>query len=248
MSELSRTAGATPRLRGRYDPTRKGGETAYREAERHSRLVRRLKVILPLAAVAAVGLFFATFRMIPSDLASLISLAGVDVESGSVIMNKPQISGFEGTRRAYQVKADRAVQNLDNPKVVTFEEIDARIGMDGDGTATLGAGTGVYDGNADTLVLKERIAVRTTTGYEALLEEAAIDLKKGSMVSSRPIELRTNEGIIRANEVEVSERGKKIEFRKGVSVTYMPPGETFAEPAESIDVPVPVLSYAPEDQ
>jgi lipopolysaccharide export system protein LptC len=247
MTDLSRKAGTAPR-RGRYQPTQRGGEAAYRAAERHSRLVGRLKVILPLAAVAGIGLFFATVRFIPSDLTSLISLAGVDVESGNVVMNRPQISGFEGTRRAYEVKADRAVQSLDNPRVVTFEEISARIGMDGEGTATLGADTGVYDGNIDTLLLKERIAVNTTSGYEAILEEARIDLRNGSLVSTRPIEIRSHDGTIRANEVVVSERGKKVIFRKGVSVTYMPPGETFAAPADMIDVPVPVLSYAPEDQ
>jgi len=216
------------RSRIRYDPTPTGGEQAFRAAHRHSRLVRRLKYILPALAIAAAGLFWGTIRFMPSELATIVSLSTVEAESNSVIMDKPHISGFEGTRRAYEVKADSAVQSLDNPKVMTFKAIDARVGLDAAGTATIDATTGVYDGNDNTLVLKDGIAIRTTTGYWASFKEAAIDLGKGSLTSSQPIEIRTNEGTIRANAVEVSDHGKRIAFRNGVSVTYLPPGELAA--------------------
>jgi lipopolysaccharide export system protein LptC len=157
-----------------------------------------------------------------------VSLSSLDAQSNSIVMDKPHISGFEGTRRAYEVKADSAVQSLDDPKVMTFKAIDASVGLDAAGTATIDAATGVYDGNANTLVLKDGIAIKTTTGYWASFKEAAIDLAAGSLVSSQPIEIRTNEGTIRANSVEVSERGKRIAFRNGVSVTYLPPGELAA--------------------
>jgi lipopolysaccharide export system protein LptC len=120
------------------------------------------------------------------------------------------------------------VQSLDDPKVMTFKAIDARVGLDAAGTVTIDATTGVYDGNDNTLVLKGGIAVKTTTGYWASFKEAAIDLRKGSLISSQPIEIRTNEGTIRANAVEVSDHGKRIAFRNGVSVTYLPPGELAA--------------------
>ena len=217
-----------PRSRIRYDPTRARGEQAFRAAHRHSRLVRRLKYSLPALAIAAAGLFWGTIRFMPSDLATIVSLSTVEAESNSVIMDKPRISGFEGTRRAYEVKADSAVQSLDDPKVMTFKTIDARVGIDAAGSATIDATTGVYDGNDDTLVLKDGIAIKTTTGYWASFKEAAIDLRKGSLISSQPIEIRTNEGTIRANAVEVSDHGKRIAFRNGVSVTYLPPGELAA--------------------
>jgi lipopolysaccharide export system protein LptC len=217
-----------PRRRIRYDPTRARGVEAFRAASRHSRRVRHLKYILPALALAAAGLFWGTVRFIPSDLATIVSLSSLDAQSNSIVMDKPHISGFEGTRRAYEVKADSAVQSLDDPKVMTFKAIDASVGLDAAGTATIDAATGVYDGNANTLVLKDGIAIKTTTGYWASFKEAAIDLAAGSLVSSQPIEIRTNEGTIRANSVEVSERGKRIAFRNGVSVTYLPPGELAA--------------------
>jgi lipopolysaccharide export system protein LptC len=221
-----------PRGRISYDPTAARGEQAFHAARRHSRLVRRLRYILPALAVAAMGVFWATIRFIPSDLATIVSLPSIDAASNSVVMDKPHISGFEGTRRAYEVKADSAVQSLDDPKVMTFKTIDARVGLDTAGTAKIDAATGVYDSRDNTLVLKDGIAIKTTTGYWATFKEAVIDLGTGSLVSSQPVEIRTSEGTIRANSVEVSDRGKRIAFRNGVSVTYLPPGELAAASAD----------------
>ena len=218
------------RHRIRYDPVRRGGEDAFGAAQRHSRLVRRLRIVLPAVAVAGILVFWASAHFIPSDLASLISNAGIDVKSNSVVMNAPHISGFEGTRRAYEVKAARAIQSLSDPKVLTFEQINARIGLDNAGTATVDAGTGVYNGNNNTLELKNGISVQTTTGYAATISEAAIDLAKGSLRSSQPVEIHAKEGTLRADSMDVAERGKHIVFRGGVSVTFMPPAELATAP------------------
>lgn len=218
------------RHRIRYNPTRRGGEEAYRTARRHSRLVRTLRIVLPALAVAGILLFWASAHFVPGDLAGLISQAGIDVKSNSVVMDAPHISGFEGTRRAYEVKATRAIQSLDDPKVLTFEQIDAHIGLDDGGTATVVAGTGIYNGNDNTLELKNDISITTTTGYAATIREAAVDLAKGNLRSSAPVAIRAKEGTLRADSIEVTDRGKYVAFRGGVSVTFMPPGELATPP------------------
>ncbi len=220
------------RHRIRYDPTRRGGEEAYRAARRHSRLVRALKIVLPTVAVAGILLFWASAHFIPSDLAGLISSAGIDLKSNSVTMNTPHISGFEGTKRAYEVKADRAIQSLNDPKVLTFEKINAHIGLDNAGTATVDAGTGIYNGNNNTLELKNGVTVKTTSGYAATIEQAAIDLAKGSLHSSQPVEIHAKEGTLRADSIEVTDRGKHVVFRGGVAVSFMPP-DKLATPPEA---------------
>jgi lipopolysaccharide export system protein LptC len=219
------------RHRIRYDPTRRGGEQAYQAARRHSRVVRALRIVLPALAVAGILLFWASARFIPGDLAGLISSAGIDVTSNSVVMNTPHISGFEGTRRAYDVTAAHAIQSLNDPKVLTFEEIKAHIGLDNAGTATVDATTGIYNGNNNTLELKNGISIQTTTGYSAKAEQAAVDLAKGSLQSSHPVEIHGKEGSLRANSMVVTDRGKHVTFSGGVSVTFMPPAELVAAPA-----------------
>jgi len=221
-----------PRRRLRYDPSRRGGEEAYRAARRHSKLVRALKYILPALALLGGGIFWASARFIPSELVDLVDQAGIDLQSNSVTMDKPHISGFEGTRRAYEVKAESAVQSLDDPKILTFNKIDAHIGLDEAGVATVGAATGVYNGNDNTLHLKDGIDITTNTGYAARTEAALVDLAGGTMVTNTPVVMEGKEGSIRADSVEVSDRGKHVIFRGGVSVTFNPPGDLAVAPPE----------------
>jgi lipopolysaccharide export system protein LptC len=219
---MADTLEQAPRRRLHYDPHRRGGEAAYRDAQRHSRLVGTLKWLLPALVVLGGIVFWASARIIPGDLANLVSIAGIDAKSNSVVMDKPHISGFEGTRRAYEVKADSAVQSLDDPKVLTFKAINAHVGLEDAGTATIDAATGVYDGNDNTLQLKDGIRIRTDTGYSATAESAAVDFARGSMTSSAPVEIHMAAGSLRANAVEVADRGKKVTFHGGVSVTWLP--------------------------
>jgi lipopolysaccharide export system protein LptC len=215
-----------PRLR--YNPTRTRDEGAFRKAQNHSRLVRRLRIILPAIALVAIGALWATARVIPGDLASLVAMSGIDVKSNSVIMQHPHISGFEGTRRAYEVRADSATQNLDDPKVVTFHQIVGRFGLDQAGEATVNAATGIYNGNNNTLLLRDGVNLNTTNGYAGALADAKIDLGQGTMTSDKPIEFSSSDGSIRANAVTVTERGKHVLFTNGVSVKFLPPDNVFS--------------------
>jgi lipopolysaccharide export system protein LptC len=128
------------------------------------------------------------------------------------------------------VKAETALQSLDDPKVVTFKTITGRFGLEDAGTATVDAAVGVYDGNKNTLQLKDGMKLETTTGYSGRFSEAAIDLGKGTLTSSSPLELTTAQGTIKANAINVTENGKRIMFTNGVSVTYLPPGELAQAP------------------
>ena len=75
--------------------------------------------------------------------------------------------------------------------------------------------------------------MQTTSGYSGRFSEAAIDLGKGTLTSSEPLELTTADGKIRANGVNVADNGKHIVFTNGVSVTYLPPGELAKAPASA---------------
>lgn len=229
VDDRERGGPRAPRIR--YTPPKERDPDIYARAARHSSLVRNLRYILPTIAIIAVVGFWASARVIPGDLKSLVNVATIDPKSNSVVMDKPHISGFEGTRRAYEVKADSALQSLDDPKVVTFKTIVGRFGLEDAGIATVNAAVGVYDGNKNTLQLKDGMKLETTNGYSGQFREAAIDLGKGTLTSSSPLELTTSDGTIKANAVNVTENGKRIVFTNGVSVTFLPPGDLVQAPA-----------------
>jgi lipopolysaccharide export system protein LptC len=224
-------AARAPRVR--YSPPKERDPELYARAARHSGVVRWLRFILPaIAALAIVG-FWASARVVPGDLQSLVSVASIDPKSNSVVMDKPHISGFEGTRRAYEVKAESALQSLDDPRVVTFKTINGRFGLEDAGIATVTAASGVYDGNKNTLMLKDGLDLHTTDGTQGRLTDAAIDLGAGTLTSSAPLEFSTAQGTIRANAVSVTSNGKRIVFSHGVSVTFTPPGDLVQQPPNS---------------
>lgn len=222
----------------RFDPTRVRDERLYSRAYSHSRWVRRLKFILPAVAVAAVIGFFLTMRVVTGTGEAVISTAGINVAKKSLEMKAPHISGFTGTQQSYELKALRALQDLNNPKVVRLEKIDGHFGTGNGQTATISAATGVYDGTANSLHLTDGIELATTDGYKARFADAEVDIAKGHLETDKPLEIEadgaTLKGSIKANRLVVEDHGKHVTFSGGVSVTFIPPddaGAAVAAPA-----------------
>ena len=69
---------------------------------------------------------------------------------------------------------------------------------DGD-KATVHAASGIFDSASKGLVLSGGIALKTTSGYTAQLEEASINIDEGNLVTEKPVEITGAEGTIKAN-------------------------------------------------
>jgi lipopolysaccharide export system protein LptC len=244
MSDLSLQTPPPRRREFRYDPSELRGDEVFVEAHRHSGLVRWLKIILPATAGACIVAFLVAIKMVTGDIAELFSLAGVTMDTKSLIMEKPHLSGFKGTEHSYEVVADRAVQDLANPKIVRLEAIKAEFGLTAEVKVKLTAKAGIFDGDSEKLDLSDGITVSSTNGYEARLDMAHVDLRTKEMSSDGMIEISATEGLVRAHTLRVAEEGKKIVFGGGVSVTYMPPEGTLPTaggPAAETAPPTPVI-------
>jgi lipopolysaccharide export system protein LptC len=248
MSDLSLQSPPPRRREFRYDPSEIRGDEVYVEARRHSGLVRWLKIILPATAVACIVAFVVAIRIVTGDIAELFSLAGVTMDTKSLIMEKPHLSGFKGTEHSYEVVAERAVQDLANPKVARLEGIKAEFGLTADVKVNLTATAGVINTDTEKLQLTDGIKVSSTNGYEARLDSAHVDFKTKELTSEGMIEISATEGLVRAHTLHVGEDGKKIMFGGGVSVTYMPPDGTLptvgggtADTAETAPAANPVI-------
>jgi lipopolysaccharide export system protein LptC len=210
----------------RFDPRRTRGEADFASARRHSRRVRTLRIALPIIAVLALAGFLYAARAVILDAGLFISLKGLNLDTKSLTIDAPHVSGFQGTAQAYEVRAESAVQDLTNPRVVTLNKIDAKFGMAGANSASVNATTGVYDGSKDSLQLSKGITVTTADGYKATLQDALVDLKAGSLVSTSPVQMKGPAGTVTGNRLTIVDRGKKIVLDNGVHVTYTEPPVT----------------------
>ena len=220
--------------RAYWTMSRGDSERAFRAARRHSRAVRMLRVAIPIAVVLAVtGIFLITFFNPLRMLAKLPIDAGNLVVSGTKItMEKPHLSGFTRDERAYELSADAAKQDLTKPDLIELHNIHAKVQMQDKSTMEMSADAGIYDSKAETLKLDQNIVLSSSTGYRGRMSEAMIDIRKGYVLSERPVEVEMLQGTLNSNRLEIVDSGDLVRFDGGVNMTLML-GEVAASQAKA---------------
>lgn len=192
-------------------------------ADRHSRRVRLLKIVLPSAA-ATIALGIVGLTWVQSRLQGTIDVKTVLFSKDGLTMVEPHLSGHaEG--RSYDVSAQRAFQNIENPKIIGLEGIDGRIEMADGSWAKIESAKGTYDGTRERLTLDGAVTVTVSTGWRATSEHAESDLTDGRIVTDRPVRITGRNGTIEAERLEVGEGGRRVLFDGNVRMTFLPGGE-----------------------
>jgi lipopolysaccharide export system protein LptC len=227
QGELQLTAVSDFDRHGRRGLIRVGrdSERAFRAATRHSRHVRFLRLAIPGSVAAAVlgGIGFAILAKPLSMLSKIPIDIGSLVMSGSkIMMQQPRISGFTRDNRRYDVTAQSAGQDLSKPDMVELNGIQATMEMQDSAIFETVAKSGLYNSKTEQLTLSQNIVVTSNNGYKAVLSEAVVDIKSGTIVSEQPVEMTSSTWTINANRMEVGDSGQLMRFERGVSVTLLP--------------------------
>jgi lipopolysaccharide export system protein LptC len=213
----SQTARASWRM-NRGDSAR-----AFQAARRHSRRVRMLRVGIPLAVLLGLtGIFLISYLNPLRMLARLpINVGDLVVSGTKITMEQPRLSGFTRDARAYELSADAAKQDLTKPDVIELRNIRAKVQMQDKSTMEMSATTGFYDSKAETLKLDQNIVLSSSAGYRGQLSEALVDIRKGYVVSERPVAVEMLQGTLNASRLEIVDSGDLVRFDGGVNMTLM---------------------------
>ena len=218
MNRLTPLPGTTPhRSLGWTGANRADFDRAIRSAARHSGWVRALRVAVPAMMVlvvvaAALAAWFNPLRLITlPDVAGTLGISGT-----RITMQLPRLSGFTRDSRAYEMTAQTADQDLTRPDAVELKGIAARVQMQDRSTVEMSAVAGLYNTKADTVLLSNDVRLKSSSGYEAHLTEALVDMHSGHVTSQRPVEVKLLNGVLNANGVEVVDSGNLIRFDGGV--------------------------------
>jgi lipopolysaccharide export system protein LptC len=191
----------------RNDDTR-----TYRRALRHSRFVRWLRAAL-ISAIALVLIGLTVENYLPvGGLKLPAEVAKVVIRGNTVIMQEPRLNGFTSDSRPYEFKADAAQQDITKPDFVALQRIHAKIVMADKSTVRMSADAGVYNMKTDMLTLHDNIHLVSSTGYEARLSEAVIDMNKGNVVSDTPVWVKLLDGDLNAKGLEIIDKGDVLRF------------------------------------
>jgi lipopolysaccharide export system protein LptC len=219
-----------------------GMEARFAIAARHSRIVRVLRVAVPAAVIlsmAAIVLvsIFNPFRMLlpklPIDMDNLV------VSGTKITMESPHMSGYTPDRRPYEVWAKTATQDVTDPDHVELKTLRAKVLMEDQSTVTLDALTGLMDNKQQLLDLHKDIYLQTSTGYEAWLSQAFVDMAKGTVTSEEHVDVKWADGTVSSDKLRITGGGEVVRFEGHVvmNIDKLPPPA--AEP-EPVPPPAPV--------
>jgi lipopolysaccharide export system protein LptC len=219
-----------------------GMEARFAVAARHSRMVRVLRIAVPaavglaMAGVVAVSVFN-PFRMLlprlPLDIGNMV------VSGTKITMESPHLSGYTPDQRPYELWAKTATQDLTDPDHVELKTLRAKVRMEDQSIVTLDALTGLFDTKAQLLNLHKDIFLQTSTGYEARLTQAFVDMGKGIVTSEEHVDVKLLNGTLTADRLRITGGGELVRFEGNVvmNLDKLPPAETPSASEASEPVP-----------
>jgi lipopolysaccharide export system protein LptC len=194
-------------------------EARFAMAARHSRLVRILRIAVPgavgLAMAGVIGIsIFNPFRMLmpklPLDMDNLV------VSGTKITMEAPHLSGYTPDQRPYEMWAKTAVQDVTDPDRVELHKLRTKLLMQDGSTVFLDSLTGLFDNKAQTLDLHKDIFLQTTTGYEARLTQAHVDLVKNTVDSNEHVDVKLTNGTLSSDRLHITNGGEVVLFEGNV--------------------------------
>jgi len=192
------------------DPIRR---RAFVAAERHSRLVRFMRIATPTAALLAVAtlVFFAVLDPFRREIGGL-TVGELSVDGSKIVMSHPRLTGTRKDGRGYVVNAAKAIQDVAHPATVELKEIDGDVAMADDSRMRIIAAVGLYDNVRQFLQLTQDVHLRSPS-YDVTLATADIDFKSGVYRSDQPVTVVTDNGAtIHADSAEARDNGAELTF------------------------------------
>ncbi|MCC8967922.1 LPS export ABC transporter periplasmic protein LptC [Bradyrhizobium sp. Pear76] len=220
-----------------------GLEARFAAAARHSRMVRILRVAVP----AMVGLAMASiiFVSVYNPFRELIPKLPVEMDnlvvSGTKItMESPHIAGFSTDGRPYEMWAKAAIQDITDPDHVELKTIRAKVAQQDQSTVTMDARTGFFDNKKQLLDLRQDIFLQSSTGYEAKLTQAFVDINKGNVSSDEHVDVKLLQGTLTSDRLRIYNSGELVRFEGNVVMNLDKLGDNDANPpAEPAPPPPP---------
>jgi lipopolysaccharide export system protein LptC len=223
-------------------------------AARHSRMVRVLRIAVPAAVILAMATIVAVsifnpFRMLlpklPLDMGNLV------VSGTKITMESPHLSGYTATdRRPYEVWAKTATQDVTDPDHLDLRTLRAKVLQEDQSTITLDAKKGLMDTKQQLLDLHDDIFLQTSTGYEARLSQAFVDMGKGTVSSDEHVDVKLTNGTLSSDRLRITGGGEVIRFEGNV-VMHLdklpdpdPPDQSASAPAAPEPAPAPAPAPA----
>ncbi len=196
-------------------------EATFARERRHSRLIRFLRIALPGAAVLMIAVLMA--RTVFTSITGIsIDLAGTMLQGGKLVMDGPQMSGFTEENRRYELRAERAIQDIRETDSVDLEVLKARLPVGVEDWADVDAETATLYRADGKLLITSPTLITTTDGLKARLQRAEVVTASGEIRGTESVEVDTGGLKVTSDQLTVKDRGALMVFENNVKMTIQP--------------------------
>ncbi|WP_311966787.1 LPS export ABC transporter periplasmic protein LptC [Bradyrhizobium australiense] len=211
-----------------------GMEARFAAASRHSRMVRVLRVAVPAAVLLAMAGIVAVSVFNPFRITGLsklpVDMGNLVVSGTKITMETPHLAGFSTDQRPYELWAKAAIQDLSAPDNVELQTLRAKVMMEDKSTVTMDARTGYFDSKQQMLDLRKDIFLQSSTGYEAKLSQAYVDINKGTVTSDEHVDVKLLNGTLTADRLRIVNSGEIVRFEGNVVMNLIMESPPAPEP------------------
>jgi len=222
---MSSEANLVPSSRRYRVRTAEERERAFRSAKRHSRVVGILRKVLPVLAVLVLACYFISTRLSVSVGDLTASISGIQIADGNLRMTNPRLQGNDKKNGSYVVSAEYADQDMKNQKMIKLHAIKADLSSANGGWSRMEAVRGIFNSEAERLVMQEKITVATSSGVSGELKNASLDMKNQTLRSHRPVHFELTNGNVKANALTFHSGEHTLTFRGKVMVHLVKPDD-----------------------
>lgn len=196
-------------------------------ADTYSRMVRWLKVAMPLAALAILSTLFFVAETLDPDAA--IPYAKVDVERllREQGVTKPAFGAVTEDGVAISLSAQAIRPGTDQRDRLTATDLMATLKWPDDTHVDIESPEGIVDITKGEAILQGGAQLQSSTGYTVTSERMVAGIEEASVLSEGVVNATGPAGTITAGRMELTRQtnadgGYLLVFKEGVRLLYIP--------------------------
>lgn len=191
-------------------------------AERYSRFVRAMRIALPSAAAALIGIII-LYSITNKPTAQIaLSYESMEETAGLVAMTGPRFNGIDRDGRFYVVTADEAKRPAGKFDKIELQMVHAQVKEDGEARLVMNANKGTIDADANHLVFGPEVWVDLQDGFTFNTDHAFADLTTGTIVGKTPVRGESPFGTFSADRFELNRSQQVVRLTGNVTFTINP--------------------------
>jgi lipopolysaccharide export system protein LptC len=201
------------------------------KSKRHSSIVRSMRLLLPIAALAVIVVIMAW----KSDNTPVTAVPREQISPQTVSQNElinPKFQSEDNSGQPYSITADKATQNAEDMNTLLLQKPVADMTLKSGGAVKVTATNGQYKQEQKGLTLDGNVTVHHNSGYEIQTEKMNVDVTGQIITSDSPVTGHGPEADISATGLNVNGNSKIVIFNGPAKLILHKEDPTALAPAQ----------------